>query len=74
MTPPGGAVHGDVPDDYRIVWKCLVEVVAVEQAPVRHDVLVIAVGLDDLTLRNLLGIAVLHEFGDDAHLDYSYQP
>ena len=53
-------------DQHRVVGQGLVEVVAVEQAAVRHDVLVVAVGLDDFALRDLVRVAVLHQFGDDA--------
>ena len=59
-------VHRDVPYQHRVVREGLVEVVAIEQAAVRHDRVVIAVGLDQLALRDAALRPELPDRSDDA--------
>ena len=61
-----GAVHGDMVDADRIVGEGRVEIVAVEQAAVRHDGVVIAVAHDHFALGNLAFLGELLHLGDDA--------
>ena len=47
-------MHGDVAYDDRVVGKGLVEMIAIEQIALRHDVLVVTVGLNQFAGRDLL--------------------
>ena len=45
-----GAVHGHMVHPHRVVWERPVEVIAIEQAPVGHDRVVVAVGQEHFAL------------------------
>ena len=53
-------------DDHGVVGEGGIEVVAVEEPALRHDIFVVAVGLDDLAFRGPVRVAILDEFGHDA--------
>ena len=59
-------VHGHMVDAHRIIRKSLVEVVAVQMTPARHDGFVVAVGHDHLTRGNLPFRREGLQRGDDA--------
>ena len=61
-----GAVHRHMPDHHRIVRKRLVQVVAVQQPPAGHYGVVVAVGEDQLALRDFPVIAKLDQRGHQA--------
>ena len=61
-----GAVHRHVAHKNGVIGKRLVEMIPRELVARGHDVLVIAIGLDDHARRYLFRVAKLHQFGDDA--------